>query len=310
MRRWQKVNRVPWRAYAVVAAVLLAAAWWLWAPGMDVRDGRDDRGRNGLVLDAGWIADDAWFSKNGGDEAKARYRDPIAVRDLVRRAREARVSDVFLAMPPADAEGRLAGRDAAQTESFLYECYGLRVIPQVGGTGLPLGDARWRTFFVRDVRRLLDQHPRFLGVQLRMPEVKAGDAGFLLLLAEVRAALPEGRVLSIAMGDWDEAWTREVARKADQLLVALGEPGFSSKLYERTAADRTAAALAWSEGKAVLVAVPAGDLRAALRGVHLGLSRAPVPAHWQGVALEAAGAPGEEAWRDLRERWGGLRVEG
>ena len=304
MRRWQKVNRIPWRAYAVAASVFAIAAWWLWSPGMDVRDGRDDRGRNGLVLDAGWIADDAWFSKNGGDEAKARYRDAIVVRDLVRKAREHRVADVFVALPPPDAEGRLVGRDAAQTETFLYECYGLRVIPQVGGAQLPLGDTRWRTFFVRDVRRLLDQHPRFLGVQLRLPDVKAGDANFLALLDEVRAALPPGRALSIVVNDWDESWTRTVAGKADQLVVALGEPGFSSKLYERTAADRTAAALAWCEGKPVLVAVPAdGNLRAALRGVHLGLSRAPVPAHWQGVAVEAADAPTDDAWRDFRERW-------
>ena len=304
MRRWQKVNRIPWRGYGIVLAVAAIAGWWLWSPGMDVRDGRDDRGRNGLVLDAGWLADDAWFSAHGGEEAKARHRDPIAVRDLVRKAREHRVTDVFVALPPADAEGRLPGRDAAQTETLLYECYGLRVMPQVGGAQLPLGDARWRTFFVRDVRRLLDQHPRFPGVQLRLPDVKAGDGNFLLLLDEVRAALPAGRTLSVAAGEWDEAWFREVARRADQLMVPLGEAGFSSKMYERAAADRIASALAWSEGKPVLAAAPAaGNLRAALRGVHLGLSRAPVPAHWQGVAIEAAGVPDEDTWRDFRERW-------
>ena len=53
-----------------------------------------------------------------------------------------------------------------------------------------------------------------------------------------------------------------------------------------------------------LIAAPAaGNLRAALRGIHRGLSRAPVPPHWQGVAIEAGGAPDEDAWRDFRERW-------
>lgn len=70
------------------------------------------------------------------------------------------------------------------------------------------------------------------------------------------------------------------------------------KSYQRLMADWTEEVLASSEGKAVLLGLPAHDdpgveyhhawvenLANALLGIHRGLSRGPVPSNYQGVAI-------------------------
>lgn len=48
---------------ALAGSVLLAIGlgFILWKPGLDIRDGRHDRGRNGLWLGHGWLGGDDWF---------------------------------------------------------------------------------------------------------------------------------------------------------------------------------------------------------------------------------------------------------
>jgi hypothetical protein len=195
--------------------------------------------------------------------------------------------------------------DPERIEKLLYECYGLRVMPRVVGSALPLGDARWRSFFIRDVQRLLDRHPRFPGVQLALADARPGDASFLQLLDELRIALPSPRVLSIAVpADFEAGSLGELAKRADQLVVPHGPGGFISKLHVRAVAARTAAVLAACEGKPVLFAItPEDSLRATLRGIHLGLAQANAPAHFQGVAMDATGGVAPEAWLDFHDRF-------
>jgi hypothetical protein len=94
--------------------------------------------------------------------------------------------------------------------------------------------------------------------------------------------------------------------------TALHQP----KLYERLMADWTCEALAWSEGRPVLLGVPTYDdadsgyhdpkaenLVNALQGIHAGLARKPLPAHYQGVAMYCDWETDTEEWRIFKERF-------
>jgi hypothetical protein len=77
MNLWPTIKRPPWRT-VLPAFSLLVAVWlgyWLWAPGLDVRDGRHDRGRNGIWLAHGWLGTDEWFVHNAKTNELGRYRD-------------------------------------------------------------------------------------------------------------------------------------------------------------------------------------------------------------------------------------------
>ncbi len=296
MRRWQKINRFPIgprAGLAFLASLALGLALWLRAPGLDVRDGRNDRGKNGIVLGSGWVA---------GDAAKP----SLVVGELARSIREHRITEVCLQIPPPNADGVLPALDAARTEALLYECYDARGWAQIGGASFPLDDVRWRRFFIVDLRRLLDRHPRLRGVQLDLSNVADGNAALLTFLDELRAVLaPDTRPLSIAVGAWKEPYFREVARRADQLVVPLE---VSASAFSRFGASRNVTrignALAWCEGKPTLLRIPADKrLRRGLATVHLGLSRQPLPEQYQGVILDVGDASGTGTWTDFKARF-------
>jgi hypothetical protein len=58
------------------------AVYALWEPGLDVRDGRHDRGRNGLWLAHGWLGGDDWFSRNAKQDQLPAYRRHEALAAL------------------------------------------------------------------------------------------------------------------------------------------------------------------------------------------------------------------------------------
>lgn len=296
MRRWQKINRVSWKPLAGLALIVCAAlALWLRAPGLDVRDGRNDRGKNGIVLGPAWIAGDA-------------VKTPLAVGELARAIREHHIAEVYLQLPPPNAGGALTGTDSARIESLLYECYDARGWAQIGGAPFPLDDVRWRRFFILDLRRLLDRHPRLRGVQLDLSNIADGNAALLTLLDDIRATLaPDTRPLSIAAGNWKEPYFREVARRADQLVIPLdvSASAFSRFNVEQNV-ERIGRSLAFSEGKAVIFRIPAGQrLRRGLSTLHFGLSKwsGSVTEPYQGIILDAGDAPDAATWADFTTRF-------
>ena len=294
MRRWQKINRFPWRPLlAGLALPAIALALWLRAPGLEVRDGRNDRGKNGIVLDPAWIAGEA-------------VKSALAVGELARSIREHRIAEVYLQLPPPNADGALPGLDAARTEALLYECYDARGWAQIGGASFPLDDVRWRRFFILDLRRLLDRHPRLRGVQLDLSAIAEGHASLLPFLDDIRAALaPDTRPLSIAAGRWSESYFREVARRADQLVIPLeiSASAFSRFNVEQNV-GRIGSAQAWCEGKAVLFRIPTGKrLRRGLSTLHLGLGKWSVAEPYQGIILDAGDAPDAATWADFKTRF-------
>jgi hypothetical protein len=112
--------------------VLLGGAYFLWSPGQDVRDGRDDRGNNALWLAHGWLGADEWFLLNGKTNEFSKYRDTQRIRNLSDKLRRYHITDVFPHLCPAEFDGHLPRVNDHQIERLLDELAGIRVMP-LGG---------------------------------------------------------------------------------------------------------------------------------------------------------------------------------
>jgi hypothetical protein len=199
----------------------------------------------------------------------------------------------------------------------------------VNGVSARYSNEAWRNKFVEEVRNLFVRHPRFAGVHLNVEPLTSGDQEFLKFLEQLRAALPAGKILSIAAYPpptrwhpfpevhWEENYFREVARRTDQLAVMMYDTSLREpKLYQRLMADWTEEALQWSEGKSVLLGVPTYDdadteyhrpdvenLDNALLGIHGGLSRRAPTTNYQGVAIYCEWETDENEWSNFRDRF-------
>lgn len=334
MTVWQSIKRPPWRT--IVSGVFLILALWLgyvlWSPGLDVRDGRHDRGRNAIWLAHGWLGGDTWFVQNGKTNQFSRYRDLARIHELAVRLRRDHITDVFPHLCPAEPAGKLPQVNPAQVERFLDEFAGFRVLPWIGGpngSSARLHKPEWRAAFIVEVQRLIAAHPRLAGVQINIEPLTTGDTNFLKLLEELRASIPKEKIISVAAYPpptwwhpyedvhWDEGYFREVARRCDQLAVMMYDAGQRiPKAYRRLMADWTQEALAWSEGKPVLLGVPSYDdagvgyhdskvenLTNALLGIHRGLSRSALPTNYQGVAIYCEWETSEAEWSYFRDHF-------
>lgn len=332
MNLWSKLKQPPWRTIVpgVCVVLLVPIGYAVWSPGLDVRDGRHDRGQNGIWISHGWLGDDSWFARNGKTNEFSRYRTKESVRALAAKLREHHITDVFPHLCPADIEGPIPAVDSAQTKTFLDEFAGFRVMPWIGGPNG--GSARyrndkWRKAFIASVKQLLDAHPRFAGVHLNVESLTSGDADFLEFLDELKVGLPSGKILSIAAYPpptrwqpsedvhWSADYFREIAKRCDQLAVMMYDTSLRfPKLYQHLMAAWTGEVLAWSEGKPVLLGVPtysdvgvdyhhpcAENLKNSLLGVHRGLSRQTLPTNYQGVAIYCDWETDESEWKYFRE---------
>lgn len=318
------------RVAAFFAILLLV--YWVWEPGTDVRDGRHDRGHNGLWLAHGWLGADEWFVKNGKQNQLSNYRSSEALQNLAALCAQNHLSDLFPHLCPCDVTGNLPPVDNAQVERFLDVLPGCRVFPWVGGPSqmcARYAEADWRQTFCASIRTLLEAHPRLAGIHLNIEPLPSGDAAFLTLLEDIRRALPPGKLLSIAAYPpptrwhpfpsvhWDEAYFREVARRSDQLAMMMYDTALTRpKLYRKLMSDWTVEILTWSEGKPVLLGLAAYDdantgyhdpttesLLNGLLGIHAGLERAPLPGNYQGAALYSHWEMDDGEWATWRERF-------
>lgn len=334
MSLWQKIKQPPWRTVVPGCALLLilTSGFWLWSPGLDVQDGRHDRNQNGIWISHGWLGDDNWFTHNRKTNELSRYRNQEVIRALAAKFRAHHITDVFPHLCPADIEGPIPAVDATQTEKFLDEFAGFRVMPWIGGPNggsARFRDEKWRQAFLGSVKQLLEAHPRFTGVHLNVEPLASGDADFLKLLEELKATLPSGKMLSIAAYPpptrwqpsedvhWNEAYFREVAKRCDQIVVMMYDTSLLvPKLYQNLMAAWATEVLAWSEGKPVLLGVPTyndtgvayhhprvENLRNALLGIHRGLSRQSLPTNYQGVAIYCDWETDGSEWKHFQEHF-------
>jgi hypothetical protein len=305
-----------------------------WNPGKDIRDGRHDRGENGLWLAHGWMGADEWFLENHKEVEK--YRAPEALASLAKRVKEHGISDLFPHLCPLNSVGELPPVDVVQTERFLDAVQPARVWPWVGGTYLDqwMEFASWRKTFIDAARELLEAHPRLAGVHLNIEPMTSGTQSYLTLLDELRAALPAGRKLSVAAYPpptrwqpsrdvhWNESYFREVARRCDHMAVMMYDTGIRfQKPYQKLMADWTEEILQWSEGRPVQLGLACYDdegveyhhpdvenLTNGLPGIHAGLMRFDsLPDNYRGVAIYCDWEMDEGEWRLLSERFGRKR---
>jgi hypothetical protein len=69
--------------------LVFGAGYLLWTPGLEVRDGRHDRGRNGIWTSHGWLGADDWFARNNKTNEFAHSR-----RSKPRRSHTAGLVDI------------------------------------------------------------------------------------------------------------------------------------------------------------------------------------------------------------------------
>jgi hypothetical protein len=326
--------RPPWRTVVplLTLSALLLAIYALWSPGLEVTDGRHDRGQNGLWLQHGWLGDDGWFERNHKKDRIPQFRDPARIAELAQRLREHGITDVFPHLAPVQPGGKLIAHDAEQTERFLQGMEGIRVMPWVGGV---LGDhcfpkiPGWRAAFIQSIQELLRAHPRLSGIHLNIEPWPSGDPDLLTLLDELRAALPPGKLLSVAAYPpptrwhpypevhWEQAYFREVARRSDQLAVMMYDTALRSrKLYTWLMSEWTREILDWSGNTPVLLGLPAYDdagtgyhhpdvenLPTGLSGIHARLNATGLVPNYQGVALYSDWELDESEWRHFQDHF-------
>jgi hypothetical protein len=307
--------RAPWRVpFAALGLVLaLGLAYGLWKPGADLRDGSHDKGRNAIWIGHAWLGDEAWFLRNGKQTKMGFYRDEGAIRDLAANLKRNGIRDVYPHLCPSGGNGELPGVDDRQVARFLDHFGAFRVLPWVGGVfgqSARIEDAAWRERFCRGIASLLARHPRLAGIHLNVEPCPSGNDAMIKLLQEIRAVLPPAKILSVAAYPpptlwqrslevhWEESYFRSVAARADQLVVMMYDTGIPyRKPYVHLMAAWTREVLAWSEGREVLLGLPAYDdagtgwhdpavenLETGLAGIHAGLGRTP-PGNYAGVAL-------------------------
>ena len=322
--------RPPYRVFSFIGltAALVMAGYWAWTPGMEVTDGRHDLRANGIWIGHGWLGADEWFQRNKKDPAK--FRSEAAIRALEARLTGHGIKSVFPHLSPCAFNGRIPPVDGAQVELFIKNMPGKIIIPWTGGVlgehAFP-GQAKWREGFIASLAELLRDHPGLGGIHINIEPMPSGNRDFITFLREVKASLPEGKILSVAAYPpptmwhpvkdvhWDESYYREVAANADQMAVMMYDTALRfGKIYRSLMADWTRQTLAWSGGKQTLLGVPAYDdagagyhhpevenLENALAGIHAGLggSGAP-PAAYGGVAIYSEWEMDEAEWGLLK----------
>lgn len=316
MGLFQKIKRPPWRTIVpgCCLLVLVITGYLVWSPGLDIRDGRDDRNHNGIWISHGWFAANDWFVLNRVTNKISLYRDSAQIRNLAGLLRDHHITDVFPHLCPADERGRLPGTNTKQIEAFLDEFAGFRVMPWIGGPNgsqIRLGDKEWRANFIKSVLDLLATHPRLAGVHINIEPMTSGETNFLTFLDELRGALPKEKLISVASYPpptrfqpfedvhWSQSYFRQVSQRSDQMVVMMYDTALQKpKLYQFLMAGWTEEVLDWSGNTPVLLGVPTyndegvdyhnpkiENLGNALLGIHRGLAHQPLPPNYQGVAL-------------------------
>ncbi len=315
---------IAWSVILGVAA-LGAAAWVLWEPGADLRDGRHDRGKNAIWMGHGWLGDDGWFERYNKTAQKEKFRSPQAIKAMAQRLREHRIADVFPHLCPTLMDGQVAAVDEAQVERFLDGFEGFRVMPWIGGAWdyqAKPDDPRWRQTFARSAADLLRRHPRFAGVHINIEPIPDQSEAFLKVLEALRAELPPGKVLSVSAHppplwvplpktDWSLEYYAKVAKHSDQIAVMAYNTGLrQQKAYQAQMKLWTWDILqAVPQTTDVLIGVPTypdeggyhlaevENIPTALTGVHGALHADALPPHFQGVALYCAWEMDESHWQ-------------
>lgn len=334
MRILEHLRRPPWRTILLLIGVLSIAelGYFAWSPGKQFQDGRHDRRQNGIWLQHGWLGEVSWFERNPRD--KSQFRDEQRIRGLAELSGSHGITHLFPHVCPCDPSGALPPVDPDQTERFLNQFKDCKVIPWIGGVldahCFPESVA-WRSEFVASTVGLLRRYPGFSGIQVNIEPMPSGDPDFLLLLGELRAALPAGKILSVAAYPpptrwhpvpevhWDEPYFRQVASLVDLMVPMMYDTAIQRpKLYRHLIDAWTKEVISWSGEADVLLGVPAysdsdvgyhhpsvENLANAVSGIHAGLSGTdPLPENYLGIAIYCEWEMDDGEWETLARTFG------
>lgn len=333
MRVVHRPTKPPWRTLILCIIVIgvFLLGYQLWAPGKLFTDGRHDKKRNGVWIQHGWLGDDTWFNRY--ERNPRQFRDPAQIIGLKNILTEHHITDVYPHLCPSQTTGEIAALDPKQTQQFLLIMDDLRVVPWVGGVlgeHVFLKSKQWRTRFVTSIRDLLNTYPAFAGIHINIEPLPSGDAEYLTLLRELKTALPENKILSIAAYPpptlfqrslyvhWEKTYYERVAQEVDQMVIMMYDTSlWSEKLYQQLMASWTKKVLDWTGTTDVLLGVPAYDdegvmyhyphvenLKNSLLGIHAGLARYPsLPENYQGISIYCEWEMAQEEWDYLKANY-------
>jgi hypothetical protein len=227
------------------------------------------------------------------------------------------ITDVFPHLCPVQPDGAIMPVDDRQSELFLRELKGVRVLPWIGA---PIDDispenARRRRVFIASTVALLKRHPSLAGVHLNVEPWPDGNQDMLRFLDELRTALPKGKILSVAAYPpptrwqpvpdvhWSKTYFQQVASRCDHMAVMMYDTGIRyPKIYQHVMRGWTRDIFNWTENlpkpPSILLGLPAYDddtdyhrpnvenLQNSLRGIHAGLHDLDGwPTNYQGTAI-------------------------
>jgi len=261
------------------------------------------------------------------------------------------ISTVYPFLGPMNARGWPGWRDRGVIRTFTHErarsfrerlrsrAAGVRVIPWTGGVldeDVVFADRARIDGFLEQVRWLAGDGG-FDGVHLNVEPLADDDPAFLRFLGEVKAALPHGRLLSVAAYPpttplhpykrvhWSVDYIRRVCDVADDLAVmsydtALRWPRVYERLMASWTRDLAGLPFAAPAGCEVRMGVPTYEdiagwhdpaterVTTALTGIRAGLAAlrepvAPGEAAIRGITIYADWTTDEREWREIDRQW-------
>jgi hypothetical protein len=328
-RRWKL--RIVVYGSLLVAALAGVGVWWL-AFGRLAPPARHDRGDNGLWMTRHWL--------HGGSGT--------STGELAKSLRELGVRRVYPFLGPMDHtgwpgwrdEGVIRRYDPETATRFLREMERVApevlVLPWTGGVldrDVRLDDEEQRRAFAEHMQWFTEHGAD--GVHLNIEPLPSFEPGFLDLLREVKAAIGNGKLLSVAAYPpptplhphpdvhWTLPFYREVCLVADEVVVmAYDTAQRVPVVYETLVADWVRDLIEnlpppeeggcqWSIG------VPAYEddepwhdpetetIEHGIRGVLRGLAGRETPSGFTGIAVYASWTTDRDEWATYEHLWRG-----
>lgn len=265
--------------------------YWAYPYGAPIAGRSYNRSENGLWLRYTW-----YFGQHSDAD----------IQHMAQQLRTRQVRYAYFHVRFIGKSGKLAFRYPVQAHVLTAGVH--RGAPEVkviawiyaapSATGLHVADAGTRQRMIAEALWLV-RDCGFDGVQWDVEPCADGDAGFLALMRETKAALPPGKLLSTATAmwapaalqqtGWSEAYFRQVAATCDQIAVMCYDSGYLTPrsyvwLVRQQAIHVTHAVGQGNPRCRVLLGVPtygpgflshnphAENLTMALRGVREGLT--------------------------------------
>lgn len=317
------LRRLLW--FAAILAVLFCVDYWAYPYGTKPVGGQFNRGENGLWLRYTW-----YFGEKSADEW----------RTLPAKLKERQIRSAWFHVRAIGKTGKLNFHKQTQAQKLTAWLH--QSAPDVktmawvyvgnrrGQGEVDLANATVRAEMVKEAV-WLTQVCGFDGVQWDYEICDDNDPHFLSLLRETRAALPSGKILSVATPmwlpppvsrwGWSENYFSQVAALCDEIAVMCYDSGFlTPRSYVWIAAQQpphiTQAVAKGNPNCRVIVGIPtygkglfshnprAENIGLALRGIRQGLANPQTNLSvFAGLAPFADYTTEADEWQTWQEFW-------